>query len=331
MLPCMWLPRLPRPAQLRLLALLPVALLPLACESGAGSGSDSDSITLYTCVNDETIQPVISQFESDHSGLHVKLYRATTGDLNARIAADVRSGGLDADVVWACDPLTMQDYVDQGLVGGWTPDGASDIPDQFRTNDYVGVAVLYMVAVYHDGVPAPASWADLAGPEYAPVAVSDPNVAASALGAVGYFSQQPDYGLDFYSTLEQQGAKQVTSGVAQGLFTAGMTIANSAYLAKAGGSPIGVTWPEPGAVAIYGPIALATDSADSTAAQDFIAYVVSEAGQQVVAKGGSYPALSGVGGGPELPAGAPVVFPDWPKISANKDALLADYQQIFGG
>ena len=318
----------------RLLVLLPLLLIPIGCDSGSGGGTKA--ITLYTCVNDETIQPVISAFESDHPGTDVKLFRAPTGDLNARVAGDVRSGGLKADVIWACDPLTMQGYVDQNLVGGWTPKDAADIPDQFRTADYVGAQVLYMLAIYHNGEPAPHSWLDLTGPDYDSLALPDPNIAASALGALGYFNQAPDYGLDFYTTLKDHGAKQVstpddvTAGVAQGLYQAGVTIANSAYVAKDGGSPIGIVWPKPGAVAIYGPIALARDTADSALAQDFISYVVSKQGQQVAAKSGSYPTLPGVEG-PELPADAPIVFPDWSQITANKDALLRDYQQIFGG
>ncbi len=315
-------------------ALVSLTALPLACDSGGGNSSDS--FTLYTCVNDETIQPVISQFEADHSDTEVNLFRVPTGELNARVAADVRSGGLKADVIWGCDPLTMQGYVDQGLVGGWTPDNASDIPEQFRTDDYVGAAVLYMVAVHHEEVPAPGEWSDLTRPKYESVAVSDPNVAASALGALGWFSQAPHYGLDFYTTLKEQGAEQVgtpdevTTGVAQGLYDAGITIANSVYLAKDAGSPIGVVWPEPGAIAIYGPIALATDGSDSTLAQDFVTYVVSESGQQVVAEAGSYPTLQGVEG-PEIPADAPIVYPDWQKITADKDTLLSDYTKIFGG
>ncbi|MBA2443969.1 MAG: hypothetical protein H0V49_01390, partial [Nocardioidaceae bacterium] len=85
---------------------LPLSLLALSC--GSGVGTDTGSITLYTCVNDESIQPVIAQFEAEHAGSEVELFRAPTGDLNARVAGDVRSGGLKADVVWACDPLTMQ-------------------------------------------------------------------------------------------------------------------------------------------------------------------------------------------------------------------------------
>jgi iron(III) transport system substrate-binding protein len=327
--------RLPR--QLWWLA-LGVALVVTACGTATTPGPEApenESITLYTCVNDTTVQPVITAFQSAHPGSEVKLFRAPTGELNARVASDVRSGGLKADVVWACDPLTMRGYLDQQLVGGWLPEEAAGVPEQFRTADSVGAAVLYLVAVHGKGVAPPTAWSDLTGSAYAPVAVPDPGVAASALGALGYFSQAEGYGLDFYRNLQQQGAKQVntpdnvTTGVAQGQYKAGLTIANSAYLAQDKGSPIEVTWPKPGAVAIYGPIALARHSADSALAKDFISYVVSQGGQQVIADAGSYPTRSGVSG-PEIPPGAPVVYPDWEQIAGTKDKLLKDYQTIFG-
>jgi iron(III) transport system substrate-binding protein len=316
---------------------LGVALVATACSSGAPvpGTPQQQSITLYTCVNDTTIQPVISAFQSAHPGSEVKLFRAPTGELNARVAGDVRSGGLKADVVWACDPLTMRGYGDQQLVGGWLPDEADSVPKQFRTADAVGAAVLYLVAVSANGVAPPKAWSDMTGAAYAPVAVPDPAVAASALGALGYFSQADGYGLDFYRKLQQQGAKQVstpdnvTTGVAQGQYRAGLTIANSAYLAQSKGSPIEVTWPKPGAVAIYGPIALARHSADSALAKDFISYVVSQNGQQVAADAGSYPTRPGVSG-PKIPSGAPVVYPDWEQIAGTKDKLLKDYSPIFG-
>ena len=315
---------------------LGVAFVLTACGTGApGPAAPQDeSITLYTCVNDTTIQPIITAFQAAHPGSEVKLFRAPTGELNARVASDVRSGGLKADVVWACDPLTMRGYLDQQLVGGWLPEEAAGVPAQFRTADSVGAAVLYLVAVHAKGA-APTAWSDLAGSAYAPVAVPDPGVAASALGALGYFSQADGYGLDFYRKLSQRGAKQVstpdnvTTGVAQGQYRAGLTVANSAYLAKGKGSPIEVTWPKPGAVAIYGPVALARQSADSALAKDFVSYVVSEGGQQVLADAGSYPTRPGIRG-PEIPSGAPVVYPDWELIASTKDNLLKDYQTIFG-
>jgi iron(III) transport system substrate-binding protein len=314
-----------------------VALALAACGgTDAGAGA-SNSLTLYTCVSDETIQPVIAAFEKSEPGSRVELFRAPTGQLNARVAADARSGGLRADVVWGCDPLTVQAFVDQGLVGGWTPPGADAIPAGYRTGDYVGAAVLYMVAVHRTDVPPPRTWADLTGPRYTgAVAVPDPTVAASALGALGWFAQEPGFGVDFYRKLRDNGAVQVgtpddvTTGVAQGVYAAGMTIANSAYAAKSAGSPVDVVWPEPGAVAIYGPVALATHSADSQIAKAFISFVIGDHGQRVLGGAGSYPTRPGVPG-PTIPSGAPVVSPDWAAIGQHQDAILGGYQQVFGG
>ncbi|CCG03925.1 extracellular solute-binding protein [Blastococcus saxobsidens] len=325
----------------RTCALLSAALLALAaCGGEGGEGSEAETgtagpITLYTCVSDTTIQPVIDAFESRADGAQVELFRAPTGELNARVAADARSGGLRADVIWGCDPLTMQGFVDQGLVGGWTPPEAAAVPGDFRTEDYVGVHVLYMLAVHRTDAPAPEAWSDLATGGHA-VAVPDPSVAASALGALGWFAEEPGYGVDFYADLERNGAVQVstpndvTTGVAQGIYDAGITHANSAYAALEDGSPIEVVWPDPGAVAIHGPIALATDSADSEAAKDFISFVVGEEGQAVVGESGSYPTRPGAPT-PTIPANAPIVFPDWAAIGDDKDAILSEYQQVFGG
>jgi iron(III) transport system substrate-binding protein len=315
-------------------ALVLTASLGAACGGSSGS-SDPKSITLYTCVSDTTIGPVIDTFEHDNPGVKVNLYRAPTGDLNARVAGDVRSGGLRADVIWACDPLTMQDYADQGLVGGWTP--KTSIAPAYRTGDYVGVAVLYVVAVSKKGVPAPVAWSDLTGPKYhGSVAVSDPSVAASALGALGYFAEHPAYGTAFYATLRKNGATQVStpddvvSGVADGVYAAGITTANSAYAAQKAGSPITISWPTPGAVAVYGPIALAKDTKKTATAEAFISYVASKSGQTQMSSLGSYPTLAGVPG-PTKPAGAAVVSPDWSRLATDKAGLLAQYQKIFGG
>ena len=55
-----------------------------------------------------------------------------------------------------------------------------------------------------------------------------------------------------------------------------------------------------------------------------------EEGQTTVAESGSYPTMRDVGG-PTVPDGAPVVFPDWAAIGQDQDTLLSEYQKLFGG
>ncbi len=317
-----------------LAALLPLALA-AACGGGAAGGSGDSTVTLYTCISDTTIQPVLHAFERSNPGTRIALYRAPTGDLNARVAGDVRSGGLKADVIWACDPLTMQHWANQGLVGGWTP--TSSIPAARRTADYVGASMLYMLAVTHRGVAPPRSWQDLTSSRFSGgIAVPDPSVAASALGAVGYFAHQRGYGLSYYGALKKNGAVQVSTpddvvtGVAQGQYDAGITIANSAYAAKSDGSPIRISWPQPGAVAIYEPIAVAKQAANAAGAKALVSFVTSRRGQALVGKAGSYPALPGMPS-PPMPAGAALVSPNWAAMAGHSNRLLVGYHRAFGG
>src|SRR3954454_17203898 len=196
-------------------ALAPLAVTLLVLAACAGNDADAapdmgrgqtEQLTLYTCLSDQSIQPVIAAFQKNDSGAQVDLFRAPTGELNARVAADVRCGGRQADVFWGCAPLTVQSLVDQHLVGGWTPPDADALPSEFRTDDYVGAHVLYMVAVHRTDTPAPAAWSDLTDPRYAgAVAVPDPSVAASALGALGFFAEDPGHGMDFYGKLRANG------------------------------------------------------------------------------------------------------------------------------
>lgn len=318
-----------------LVAVSAVGLAGCTGTDGEPPAAAAEDVTVYTCASDEVVQPIIAAFEAAHDGVSVDLFRAPTGELNARVAADLRSGGLRADVVWACDPLTMQALADQDLVGGWVPDDVAGIPEAFRTEDSVGAHVLYVVAVHHTGTPAPRSWRDLADGG-SRVALPDPAFAASALGALGYFAGADGFGLAFYEDLHSAGAAQVSSpdevtvGVAEGTYDAGITIATSAYQAQEDGSPVDVVWPEPGAVAVHGPIALARDSADSASAKDFVSFVVGPEGQALVGASGGYPAREGVEG-PTVPDDAPVVVPDWAALAQQRDDLLAAYQKIFGG
>jgi iron(III) transport system substrate-binding protein len=293
------------------------------------------SLTLYTCVTDTVEQAVIKAFQQQHPGSKVNVFRAATGQLNARVAADVRSGGIKADVIWACDPLTMHGYDAQGLLSDWTPPSAAAVNPAYRAAHFTGVALLYLIIAVHKGTPAPASWSDLTSPTYrGAVAIPSPTFAASALGMLGYFATAPGYGMGYYEALKANGAKQVNSpdqvltSVAQGSAKAGVTLANSAYAAQKKGSPIEIGWPKPGAISVYGPIGVTTRRNASPLAHDFADFVASRAGQTVLAKAGSYPVLSGLAGPPQ-PAGSPVVSPAWPALFDQSKSLLGRYMTIF--
>jgi iron(III) transport system substrate-binding protein len=303
----------------------------------SGSGGSSLSITLYTCASAEVEQALIKTFEAMHAGSKVNVFRAPTGQLNARVAADQRSGGIRADVIWACDPLTMYGYDSQNLLRAWTPPNAADIPTADRTPRFVGIDLLEMVLVVHKGAPVPSTWADLTKPAYrGKVALPSPSFAASALGALGYFASAPGYGIDYYRALKKNKAAQVNApadvltGVERGTYQVGVTLANAAYADQQKGSPIQVVWPKPGGIAIYAPIGLTTKSRSSPLAEEFATYAASRVGQQVMAGQNTYVTIPGLGG-PPVPTGSRSLAPNWAALSAHYKSVLSDYNAIFGG
>jgi iron(III) transport system substrate-binding protein len=322
----------------RQLAVATIAALAVSgCGGASGGSGGAQGMTLYTCTTDTVEQAVVDAFKKVHSGASVDVFRAPTAELNARIAADQRSGGIKADVIWGCDPLTMHGYDSQGLLATWSPPNAADLPASDRTARFAAVDLLYMVIVVHKGTPAPTAWADLAKPAYkGQVALPDPTFAASALGLLGYLSSAPGYGVDFYRKLKDNGAVQMDSptdvltAVEQGQYHVGVTLANSAYADQAKGSPINVVWPQPGGLRIYAPIAVTTKQNRSPLAKDFADFAASRAGQKLMAAQDTYVPLTGLGG-PPIPRGSPIVAPNWPALFANYRSVLSRYAAIFGG
>ena len=136
-----------------------------------------------------------------------------------------------------------------------------------------------------------------------------------------------------YRSLADNAAVQVASpgevvtGVAEGRYQAGMTLAFSARAAIDKGSPIEIVWPEPGAIAMYSPIAVLESTDVATIAESFVGTVLSRPAQEAIAETGWQPVRPDV----EWPVEGPVVTPDWPLLFDRQDQLLGEYRNIFGG
>jgi iron(III) transport system substrate-binding protein len=292
------------------------------------------AVTLYTSVTQDTIDAVLAAFAKEHPEVPVEVFRAPTGELDARIASELRSGGLGADVLWVSDPLSLQRYEADGLLAPLTGPAIEAVPAEYRTAASVGTRLLDLVMVAgQDVTPLPTDWPDLADPAYAgKVAIPDPGFAGSAFAALGYFAGQADLGLDFYQRLKDNGAVQVASpvdvmtGVAEGVFQVGISLDKIVNDAISDGSPIQVVWPASGAIAVYSPAAVVAGSPDEAAARTFIDFVVSPAGQAAIAASGWQPVLPGV----EWTSQGASASPDWAALFGQQSTLLEGYRAIFG-
>jgi iron(III) transport system substrate-binding protein len=307
---------------------------PQASTVPASSAPLEGAVTLYSSVTQDTIDAVLAAFAEQHPEVPVEVFRAPTGELDARIASELRSGGLGADVLWVSDPLSLQRYEADGLLAPLAGPAVEAVPAEYRTPTSVGTRLLNLVMVAGQDVePLPADWQDLADPAYAgAVAIPDPGFAGSAFAALGYFAGQDDLGLEYYQQLRDNGAVQVASpvdvmtGVAEGVYQVGISLDKIVNDAIADGSPIQLLWPASGAIAVYSPAAVVEASPDADAARTFIDFLVSPDGQAAIASSGWQPVLPGV----EWPSQGTTVTPDWPALFGQQAELLEGYRAIFG-
>ncbi len=303
------------------------------------AGAPSGTIRLYTSITQDLIDALLASFAEAQPDVEVELFRAPTGELNARLAAEQREGGIQADVLWLSDPLSLQQYAGQDLLAPVEASEAAAIPEEYRTDDFIGVSVLEVVIVHAAGLdPAPTSWQDLADPAYRDaVAIPDPGFAGSAFGALAWFAQAEGYGTEYYQDLADNGAVQVQApgevitGVAEGRFQAGMTIAFSAREAIADGSPLEIVRPDPGAIAVYSPVGVFASSANPDAAGAFVDHILSVEGQQVLADLDRDPIRTDVDGPSVGGEADDRVAPDWEAVFDRQSELLEEYRAAFGG
>jgi iron(III) transport system substrate-binding protein len=296
----------------------------------------SGTIRLYTSVTQTTVDAIVAGYAAAHPDVTVEIFRAPTGELAARIAAELRDGRILGDVLWLTDPLSVQAYAAQNVLRTWEPTEAAGIDQAYRGASYWGTRFLNMVIVRGSDIAGgPMSWSDLATSAYRDaVAIPDPGFAGSAFGALGYFALSSSAGLDFYAALKANGTVQVktpdevTAGVAEGRFKVGMTLDNSARTAVAKGSPVVMVWPTDGAIAMYSPIGVVEATVNAPAAESLVEFVLSEAGQIAIAGTGWQPIRSSAGG---PPAEGPQVYPDWQGAFGRQEELLDGYRAIFGG
>lgn len=311
-----------------------LAVLAAMLVIGACANDEPGTLRIYTSVTQGTVDSVVDGFSELYPDVDVEVFRAPTGELTARIAAEQREGGMQADVLWLTDPLSMQQYEGDGLLVEWTPAGADDLPAEYSAETFWGTRILTMVMIAGNDVDAPTTWSDLADPRFeGRVAFPDPGFAGSSFAVLGYFFLTEGYGVEFYEDLAANGAMQVNApgevvtGVAEGRFDAGITLEFSARNAVNGGSPISIVWPADGAVALYSPIAVVEGADDVSTGQDFVEYVLTSDAQERIAATGWQPISKDV----EWEIGGPVVTVDWSLLFDRQQELLDGYRAIFGG
>ncbi|KEO57497.1 ABC transporter substrate-binding protein [Thioclava indica] len=299
--------------------------------SGAAAHAD---ITVYTAGPAGLAKALAADFTKE-SGIKVNLFQATTGKVMARLKAE--QANPQADIVISASWATATSFADQGLLLPYTSPNAATVPDFLKSDSYVaeGVAALAIAWNPKSGTNKPTDWADLAKPEYKSlVTMPDPAQSGSAfelvagLDAAGHDDLFPALAANgmLVAGANKAALTPVLQGAKAAVFGAVDYIAMGA---KAKGESIDVVFPTSGTVVAPRPMMILKSTKQADEAKKFIDFVLSDKGQEDVAKVYLMPART------DVEALRPTItelklLPQSSDAYAKRGEILADFSKSFG-
>ena len=301
----------------------------------AMAGTAHADVTVYTAGPASLIEKLAAGF-TEETGIKVEFFQATTGKVMARIESEAANPVVDVLISASWDTAT--DFTQRGWLLPYTSPNAENVPDFLKSETAVaqGVSALAIAWNPNSGTPEPKEWADLAKPEYKDlVNLPDPAQSGATFELVAALEAQGGWSL--FEELAANGAivaganAEALNPVLQGAKAAVFGAVDYISLnGKAKGEAIEVIFPESGTVIAPRPAMILNWSKNQDDAKAFIDYMLSDAGQAIVAATNLMPART------DIPANRPLINDlnilqiDAEAVYAGRADTLASFGAIFG-
>ncbi|HVO88403.1 MAG TPA: ABC transporter substrate-binding protein [Casimicrobiaceae bacterium] len=323
---------------LLLAAFAAAALTPLGATAQAPSGK----LTLYTSQPERDAAQTIAAFRKAYPGVEVDVFRSGTTEVMGKLAAEFAAGASKADVLLLADAASMEALKKDGRLLAY-PQAKTDGFDRNvydADHTYFGSKLITTgIAVNTAAKRRPASWADLAKPEYkGQLAMPSPLYSGAAAIMLGTMTARADLGWGYFEKLKAsdavavRGNGAVVTAVANGEKPYGVLVDFMAFNAKAKGSPIDFVFPAEGNPAVTEPAAIVKTTQNPAAARAFIDFILSDDGQKLASSMGYIPAKANI----PMPSWYPgatrikIMPTDIANVVQNNNANLKRFSDLFG-
>lgn len=301
----------------------------------AMAGTAHADVTVYTAGPASLIEKLAAGF-TEETGINVEFFQATTGQVMARIEAEAANPVVDVLISASWDTAT--DFAERDWLLPYASPNAETVPDFLKTETAVaqGVSALAIAWNPNSGTPKPAEWADLAKPGYKDlVNLPDPAQSGATFELVAALEAQGGWKL--FEDLAANGAivaganAEALNPVLQGAKAAVFGAVD--YISISGqqkGESIEVIFPASGTVIAPRPAMILNWSKNQEEAKQFIDYMLSDAGQTIVAAANLMPARA------DIPANRPLISDlnileiEAEAVYAGREDTLATFGGIFG-
>lgn len=304
-------------------------------------------VSLATAFSEDGEKVVTDQFTED-TGIEVEFVRLPTPELFERVVSENAAGRLSFDVIRVTDIAAADEMAKEGVFATTstpfddqlTEDGARDIGNgMFLSSFYALYTFVYNNQIV-TGDDIPETWEDLLNPVFeGKVGIVNPNGSGGNLAMTDmqielfgedYLQGTADLNPRIFDSVSVQGP-----ALGQGELSVATMPVSSAIALQDSGAPVTAVISDEGVSAAYTPFGLTAVGADNPAAQVFVNWQMSKAGQSLVGALGIAPARSDVE--PEAIEGLKLPKPGddnfivlTPAALAERQAqVLATWNQIF--
>lgn len=300
----------------------------------AMAGTAHADVTVYTAGPAALIEKLAAGF-TEETGIKVEFFQATTGQVMARIEAEAANPAVDVLISASWDTAT--DFAARDWLLAYTSPNAANVPDFLKTDTAVaqGVSALAIAWNPNSGTPKPAEWADLAKPEYQDlVNLPDPAQSGATFELVAALEAQGGWKL--FEELAANGAivaganaealNPVLQGAKAAVFGA---VDYISFNGQQKGESIEVIFPASGTVIAPRPAMILNWSKNQDEAKQFIDYMLSDAGQAIVAAQNLMPSRTDIPANRPLIEDLTILSIDTEAVYAGREGTLATFASTF--
>ncbi len=297
----------------------------------------AQSVTLYTAGPEGVANNVAKSF-TEKTGIKVEVYQATSGDVLARLEAEKAKPRADVAVLasWG-EGLSARE---RGFVGTYSSAEAKKLRPGWSDGGLAaqGGAALALI-VNSDLVKReqqPRSWFDLATPYWkAALTMPDPTLSGSAAEFIAVFVQTlGQKAWKLFGDLARNGLmvpgpnnaalNPVLTGAKKGTI-AGVDYITYGQIAK--GEKLAIEYPKEGTVVALRPVFVQQGAPHRSEAQKLVDFIISQAGQGLVAKAFLIPARGEIQAQRPTPGEFKMLAPDWAFVQKNQMQIVGRFRE----
>ncbi|MEG1896107.1 MAG: ABC transporter substrate-binding protein [Oscillospiraceae bacterium] len=277
-------------------------LLCTGCTSLPTSKTDTEepsdyfgTVMLYCSMQDQQIQAIKKGFETKYPEIELKYYFSGTGKILTKLAAEVQSGDIAADVVWMGTPSSYIALKKDRVLSPYISPQAINIDPAFSDEHfyYTGARLISVVIGYNSDLVSkeevPKTWQELLDPKWkGKIIMTDPGSAGSTRYFVGALMADEEYGEEFFQGLFDNGCALESNTtathmrIANGDYPIGICLDYIADNMKEDGKSIDYNVPQEDLIAIHCPLGLVAGCPNERNGRLLYDYILSKEGQQIL-------------------------------------------------